>query len=115
MSFLQPARRITDPDGREWEVYVSRFELMRPFLRMLATLPQTIARGLRSRQLRVEAVSFHPWPESHLWLTTRDHVARVVEQISAGLLVGEVARPLGSEFRGSQELVAETFRGRGPG
>jgi len=105
--FLRPARKVTDPDGRVWEVYVSRLETMWRFPRMSALLQRTV---LRSRQLRVEAVTFHPWPESHLWLTTKDHVARVVEQIAVGLLAGEVARPLGAEFKGSRERVAMSFR-----
>jgi hypothetical protein len=152
VSFFRPTRKVTAPDGRTWEIYVSRFEppswkpsdyqsladdlggtfylarlfllfflieiplfliheVLWPLLRMIVTLPWTVAKGLRSRQLRVEAVSFFPWPESHLWLTTKDHVGRVVEQVAAGLESGGVARPLGADFKGSQEMVASTFRG----
>jgi hypothetical protein len=152
VSFLRPARTVQAPDGRSWEIYVSRFEPPRwkpvdyqafsddfggafylarvlflailieipifvvhdvlwPLLRMILVLPWTIVRGLRSKELRVEAVSFFPWQESHLWLTTRDHVARVVEQVAAELELGQVARPLGADFRGSQEMVASSFRG----
>lgn len=143
---------MVGPDGRCWEIYVSRFKppswkpsdydsladdfggafllarllvffvvieiplfivynVLWPLLRMLLTLPWTLYRGIGSRQLRVEAVSFHPWQESHLWLTTRDHVGRVVEQVAAGLEAGDVPQPLGAEFRGSQEMVAASFRG----
>ncbi len=114
MSFLRPARKVTAPDGRAWEIYVSRFSPPSGSpLRLLLTFPRTLARGLRSEELRVEAVSFHPWPESHLWLTSRDHLGRVVEQVAAGLEAGQVAQPVGARFRGTQEMLAGTFRGLG--
>jgi hypothetical protein len=102
---------VTAPDGRVWEIYVSRFKVVRPALRMIARLPLTIVEGMRAEELRVEAISFLPWTESHLWITTKDHLARVVEQIAAGLAAGDVARPLGAEFRGSQEMVGGKYRG----
>jgi hypothetical protein len=110
--FLQPARKVTAPDGRDWEVYVS--ETMRPLVRVAAKLRRTILGGVRSQQLRVEAISFLPWPESHLWLTTKDHVHRVVEQVAAGLLTGEVARPIGAQFQGSREVVGGSLRSTRP-
>jgi hypothetical protein len=152
MSFFRPTLTVTDPEGRIWEIYVSRikpprwkppdyrsfadglggaflllrfllvfilieiplfvvFRILWPLLRIAVSVPRTLTHGLRSKQLRVEAVSFHPWFESHLWMTTKDHVARVVEQVAAGLEAGQVAKPLGAEFRGSQEMVAASYRG----
>ena len=152
MSLFRPDRVVTGPDGREWEIYVSRYQLpgwkpshyssalddfggafylarmmilfvvveiplflihnvLWPLLRFLLTLPWTLARGLRSKQIRVEAVTFYPWEESHLWVTTKDHVDEVIRQVVRGLRAGEVAQPLGAQFRGSRQLVGGTFRG----
>jgi hypothetical protein len=154
VSLLRPARTVSAPDGRRWEIYVSRFapprwtpgdydsladdyggipvfafarvlvllvlieiplflvhNILLPLLRWLVTLPFAVVRGHRSGRIRVEAVSFFPWEESHLWTTTRDHVANVVEQVAAGLERGEVSKPLGAVFEGSQEMIAGSFRG----
>ena len=126
MSLLRPARSVEGPDGRRWEIYVSRFKppgwkpsdydsladdyggaffigrllfffwlielpiflvnhVLWPLLRLILTLPWTIVRGLTNPTIRVEAISFFPWEESHLWVTTRDHVGLVVEQVARGL------------------------------
>lgn len=108
MSLLRPARTVTAPDGRVWEIYVSRVKP--PSSKPSDRSPPSRDEGV-TRELRVEAVCFFPWPESHLWLTTKDHLARVVEQVAVGLGAGQVALPLGAEFKGSQEMVASTFRG----
>src|SRR5205085_691268 len=90
-------------------VYVSR---LAPPQRMPDGYDSTAhERGRASGRIRVEAVTWYPWKESHLWVTTKDHLDRVLEQVVAGLEAGEVARPLGAEFRGSQEMIAETYRG----
>jgi hypothetical protein len=86
-------------------------QVLWPLLRFLVLLPWTVARGLRSGEIRVEAISFFPWEESHLWVTSKDHLARVIDQVAAGLVTGDVAHPLGADFRGSRQLVASTFRG----
>jgi hypothetical protein len=133
VSFFRPARVVTAPDGRIWELYVTRFQppawqpgsrtrrrapslfivssIVLPLLRFAALLPSTIVHGLRSPELRLEALTFYPWPESHLWFTTRDHLEEVTRQIVRGLTMGDVAQPLGADFRGSRLLVGETFRG----
>lgn len=85
--------------------------LVVPLLRFVVLMPWTIVRGLRSQRLRVEAVTFYPWHESHLWFTNRDHVDEVVRQVARGFTMGDVAQPLGADFRGSRQLVGGTFRG----
>jgi hypothetical protein len=152
VSLFRPARVVTGPDGRLWEVYVSRFQtpgwkpshytspaddfggafylarlmvlflvveiplfvlhqLLWPLVRFVLLLPFTLARGLGAREVRIEAVTFYPWPESHLWVTARDRVGEVLEQVVRDLRVGDVAHPLAAEFRGSRQLVGGTYRG----
>jgi hypothetical protein len=152
MSLFRPEKIVTGDDGREWEIYVSRFQvpgwkptqyhsmlddfggafflarmiflfvlieiplffvycILIPLLRFLVLLPTTLAHSYRSKQVRVEAISFFPWEESHLWLTTKDHLEDTLHQVVRGIRLGEVARPLGADFRGSRHLVGGTFRG----
>jgi hypothetical protein len=87
MGSVRPARKVTGPDGRGWELYVTR---------PLGLLPARLARRLRPGDLRVEAITFLPRREGYLWTTNGDHLDRVVEQIAAGLAAGELARPLGA-------------------
>ena len=82
MSLFRPARKLTAPDGHQWEVYVSRDRLR------------------RRRTIRIEAVTYYPHRESLLWTTNADHVDRVLRQISAGIEAGDIARPLGAVFVG---------------
>jgi len=138
MSVFWPARKIVAPDGRAWEIYVSRFrwptwkpyrinagggiwqllsipvylvtEILWPLLRMLLTLPSAAFAAMRAETIRVEAISFIPWPEAHLWITTDDQLARILNQISYGLETGRVVQPIGADFRGSEEKVGATYR-----
>ena len=149
---FDPVRTVTGPDGRVWEIYVSRFKtpgwkpshygsaaddfggafalarlmllfviveiplflvycVLWPLLRFLVLLPWALARGIRSKEIRIEAVTFYPWPESHLWVTRNDRVEEVLLQVVRDLRVGEVSQPLAAEFRGSRHLVGGTYRG----
>jgi hypothetical protein len=149
---FDPVRTVTGPDGRVWEIYVSRFKtpgwkpsqygsggddfggalhLLRlvllfvivdiplfllyyvlwPLVRFLVLLPSALVRGLGSDEMRIEAVTFYPWPESHLWVTKRDRVEEVLLQVVRDLRVGEVSQPLAAGFRGSRHLVGGTYRG----
>ena len=107
MGILHPTRKLTDPLGHEWEIYVSRIESARSRLyRELMSVVRVV--GLREERpdrgsaeaLRVEAVTYLPHHETYLWTTTTDHIARVIEQIAAGLEQGYLARPLGAVYRG---------------
>jgi hypothetical protein len=95
MGLFGPERKVVGPDGREWELYVSK---------------QPTADSAAPRRLRVEALCFFPWQESHVWLTTKDHVAEVLRQIAAGLALGDVVHPLGADFRGSNQRIGDRFR-----
>jgi hypothetical protein len=139
MGLFRPTRKVTDPSGREWEIYVLRYKqpawdpqdydsfsddvpfgpflladllfglprflyhhVLVPIWRFLVDLAFAVGRGRRTRTVWIEAISWDVMPhrESILWTTTRDHVARVVDQIAAGLEAGEVVRPLGGTFAG---------------
>jgi hypothetical protein len=97
MSLVRPVRKLTDPSGNKWEIYVSGAT------REGSAFRQLVASLLRrpSRALRVEAVTFLPRRQTYLWTTTTDHIARVLDQIAAGLEAGELARPLGAVYRGA--------------
>jgi hypothetical protein len=86
VSFFRPARKVVDPDGRKWEIYVSR------------GLLTVLGLARRQRPVNVEAVSFFPGQKHHRWTTTSDHAAAVVEQVARGMEKGEIARPLGAVF-----------------
>lgn len=88
MKLFRPERKVTDPEGRTWEVYVSRFSLRA--LLGLAHHPRVVG---------VEAVSFFPTRTRHRWKTTSDHAEAAVEQIARGLAAGEIARPLGTVYK----------------
>jgi hypothetical protein len=77
VSLVRPVRKLNDPDGNAWELYVLRAK-----------------RG--GAPARLELFSMRTF----LWTTTADHVARVLNQIAAGLESGELARPLGAVYRG---------------
>jgi hypothetical protein len=79
VSLFRPTRKIHGPAGEQWEVWVSR---------------------PRSHRVRIEAITYLPQREAFLWTTTSDHLERVLRQISAGLEVGDLARPIGAEFVG---------------
>ncbi len=149
---FDPVRTVTGPDGRVWEIYVSRFKtpgwkpwhygsaaddfggafylarlmfllviveiplflvycIIWPLVRFVVLLPWALVQGFKSKEVRVEAVTFYPWPESHLWVTKKDRVEEVLFQVVRDLRVGEVSEPLAAEFRGSRHLVGGTYRG----
>lgn len=74
-----------------------------PLGRMLVLLPPAVVRGRRSRAVRVEAVTSFPHRQVLLWTTTDVHVARVVDEIAAGLADGKVTRPEGAFYSGPEQ------------
>jgi hypothetical protein len=71
-----------------------------PLTRMLVLMPLAVVRGHRSRAVRVEAVTTFPHRQVVLWTTTDVHVARVVDEVAAGLAAGTFAKPEGAFFHG---------------
>jgi hypothetical protein len=74
-----------------------------PLARMLVLLPLAVLRGRRSRAVRVEAVTSFPRKQVVLWTTTDVHVARVVDEIAAGLATGTFAKPQGAFYYGPED------------
>jgi hypothetical protein len=113
MSVLRPTRKLTDPHGGEWEIYVSRVDGSRWTLgRELLTLLERIRppeEPQAAQKLQIEAVTYLPHPETYRWSTTSDHVTRVIDQIAAGIEAGDLARPLGAVFHGSDASRPDTL------
>jgi hypothetical protein len=87
VALFRPERKVTDPEGRIWEIYVTRATV---FSRLRLTAPP--------RVVGIEAVSFFPARTAHRWTAPSDHVDTAVEQIARGLEAGELARPLGTNY-----------------
>ena len=87
MGFFRPERVVTGHDGREWEIYLSRFEspgwkphlrdvpvearlharprhlareLLWPAARFAALLPWALLQASRSKRIHIDAVTFYP-------------------------------------------------------
>lgn len=76
--------------------------LISPLLRFVVLLPAAVVRGRRSRAVRIEAVSGFPQREVFLWTTTDDGVARVLDEIAAGLAQGTFVQPKGAVYSGRE-------------
>jgi hypothetical protein len=74
--------------------------LVYPLLRFVAALPFAVVRGRRTRAVRIEAVSWYPEKEVHLWTTTDVQARGVLDEIAGGLAAGRFVEPLGSVYAG---------------
>jgi len=83
--------RTTGPDGREWEIYASRFE--RPALRPLRRLPSALLRALRANIWTIEAVTFGAHHERHRWRTTTEYRGQVLAQVEGSIARGDFPVP----------------------
>jgi hypothetical protein len=135
MGFLRPQRKVLDPDGAEWELYVSRMVLptwrpsdhevgplgqstifgllleglyaivgaiLVPVARLLAALPGAWLRGRRSREYRIEAITWFPHRQSQIWTTSAEDLDEALIAISAGIRRGRPAQPACAVFRGAR-------------
>jgi hypothetical protein len=66
-----------------------------PFVTAMAML-----RGRRETTVWLEAICWDlpPYREHIVWSTTKEHAARVLDEIAAGLAAGNVAEPLGARL-----------------
>lgn len=76
--------------------------ILLPLFRILVLLPFAVAKGRRSRAIRIEAVNPFPVREVLLWTTTDGQVEGVLDEIVAGLAEGKVIQPVGAVYSGSQ-------------
>jgi hypothetical protein len=110
-----PAWRTGDSDGMEtggggpWSILelpvaiiVAVWNLIVPLARVLVLLPVAVIRGRRSHAVRVEAMTSFPRQQVLLWTTTDVHVARVLDEIAAGLANGKIVQPDGAVYTGPE-------------
>ncbi len=89
MSRFSPHARVTDPDGREWEIYAYRRRVaVQGRLRRIRTLFAP-----RAAEWTIEAVSWAPYPLSHRWTTTKEVKGQVLARVEGQLARGETPMP----------------------
>jgi hypothetical protein len=73
-----------------------------PLARVAVLLPVAVARGRRSRAVRIEAVTTFPYRQVLLWTTTDAYRQQVLDEIVAGLARGTVVQPAGAVYSGAR-------------
>jgi hypothetical protein len=111
VSVFRPSARVRSPDGRDWELYVYRFELrdrtrsdaahsgepVRLVVRLVSPLVRAttaVARALRTDDWTVEAITFMPQRQSYVWRTSKEHRGQVLAQVEGSLVRGDVPQHL---------------------
>ncbi|HVS84628.1 MAG TPA: hypothetical protein VHD91_03250 [Gaiellaceae bacterium] len=106
MSLLRPAARVTDPEGRTWELYLFRLQLpppRRPVHGWLRELAAEAARARRSDEWFVEAVVWLPHETRYRWTTSGEFRRNVLAQLEGQLARGEVPpRPTRATYLGAK-------------
>jgi hypothetical protein len=108
VSVFRPARRVTAPDGREWEIYAFRIELpqrrshgLRSLARvLLREWPRAALRALRSDGWTIEARTWDPYHARYRWRTTRELRGQVLAQVEGQLARGETPSPRNATYLG---------------
>jgi len=77
-------------------------DVLVPLARVAVLLPVALARGRRSRAVRIEAVTTFPRRQVLLWTTTDTCRQRVLDEIVAGLAQGKVVQPEGAVYSGAE-------------
>src|SRR3954447_21283811 len=111
MSVFRPSARVTDPQGRSWEIYAFRLALpARPvgdspleyhgvflqgigaffwltrslvvlLVRLLVDLPAAALRAAGSDAWTIEAISWAPYLRRYTWQTTSEYRGQVLAQV----------------------------------
>ena len=76
--------------------------LIVPLARVTVLLPVAVARGRRSRAVRIEAVTSFPHRQVLLWTTTDAYRQQVLDEIVAGLTRGKVVQPEHAVYSGAE-------------
>ena len=126
MGAFRPAARVTDAQGRSWEIYATRLELPawsdrwrgggglaaidallwlvsivpRVLWRVFVELPRAALRAHRSEMWTVEAVTWVPHRTTYRWRTTSEYRHHVLAQVEGQLTRGEIPRPRHADFLG---------------
>jgi hypothetical protein len=116
MSLFRPARRVTDRDGRDWEIYAYRLELpprversgvlrriAGALARAFVEIPRAALAARGSDEWTIEAVTWVPRRTSYTWKTTSEYRGNVLAQVEAGVAAGEIPRPRYATYVGAEE------------
>jgi hypothetical protein len=68
-------------------------EIVLGLLKLIALIPLSLAGVALRRQLRVEAITEHPMPQTYVWTVEKPALAHVLDEIAAGLEHGSIPRP----------------------
>ena len=105
MGQFRPAVRVTDSDGREWELYAYRLELPRGgrlLRRLLVELPRAVLRARQSNTWTIEAVTWLPHETRYSWRTAGEFRRNVLAQIEGQIARGELPpRPTRATYLGA--------------
>ena len=93
MSSFRAAARISDPDGRAWEIYSYRFRLPKRTRRRVPYLLLDVPRAFRTTSWTIEAVSWAPYEVRYRWTTTADLRGQVLASVEGQLARGETPVP----------------------
>jgi hypothetical protein len=75
-------------------------ELLLGLLKLIALVPLSLAGVALRRPLRIEAIAEHPVRQTLVWGVERPQLARVLDEIAAGLERGSIPRPQGARYLG---------------
>jgi hypothetical protein len=78
-------------------------EIVLGLLKLIALIPLSLAGVALRRQLRVEAITEYPMRQTYVWTVEKPALARVLDEIAAGLEQGSVARPDDARYLGEIE------------
>ena len=96
MSWLRASRKVLDPDGAEWDIYVVRVRdpaARGPFRRLRARFGLT---------RRIEAISDFPKPRTLVWEVEGHPGKLLLDEVARGVALGKVPHPGGARYLGEK-------------
>lgn len=116
MTIFRPERRVTGPDGRDWELYAYKVKAHerragdgrpRRILARLAAAVSTAARALTSDEWTIDAVTYQPRETVYTWTTTAEYKGQVLAQVEGHLVRGDIPTHLANGiYRGEDRRSA---------
>lgn len=131
MSWLRASRKLVDPSGVEWDIYVTRIHVpetgdlfpavndqphvsmlgfagvfvnlvVRLVVRVVVVLPFSLVRSRFGITRRIEAITEWPQPITHVWDVQGPPGKLLLDEIARGLALGTVPEPAGAVYRGTR-------------
>jgi hypothetical protein len=96
VSWYRASRKLVDPQGVEWDIYVSRVReqpVRGPFRRL---------RGRFGLTRRIEAITDFPRPRTHVWQVEGPPGKLLLDEIARGLAIGKLVFPVGTTYLGEK-------------